>query len=234
MLRSSVIGFALSFFLSAGCAQAEIKIAVYGDSTTEGWASVPGGAFLTSKNVPALLQEMIRRDVDPSAVVYNKGVGGTQASQILLGLDGRNQAWDDEMSQTDASIIMINFSLNDAYFHQVPTPGVVAEGPKEFEYILRTLVKTAQVHGKTVVLLTPNPVCKEPRLSVLPYYVERIKNVATSEQVSLVDHFYSTQKEKDWQNQLADCVHPSEAMYADKARREYKALIPLISPTSLK
>lgn len=210
-------------------AESGLKIAVYGDSTTEGWVSTDGGAFLTTKNVPALLQKMIRRDIDPNAVVYNKGVGGTQASQILLGIDGRNQAWDVEMSQSDASVVMINFSLNDAYFNQVPTPGMVSEGPKEFEYILKTLVKTAQAHDKTVVLLTPNPVCKEPRLSVLPYYVERIKSVANSEHVSLVDHFYATQKEKDWQNQLADCVHPSEAMYEDKARREYSVLVPLIS-----
>ena len=207
----------------------DLKIAVYGDSTTEGWVSVEGGAFLTSKNVPALLQEMIRRDINPNAVVYNKGVGGTQASQILLGLDGRNQAWDVEMSQTDASIVMINFSLNDAYFNQVPTPGLVTEGPKEYEYILRKMVKTAKSFGKKVVLLTPNPVCKEPRLSVLPYYVERIKNVAAAEQVSLVDHFYETQQENNWQTQLADCVHPSEAMYADKARREYSVLVPILS-----
>ncbi|GAA5666913.1 MULTISPECIES: SGNH/GDSL hydrolase family protein [Brucella] len=229
MFRIFVTILMLAISTANSWAESGLKIAVYGDSTTEGWVSTDGGAFLTRKNVPALLQEMIRRDIDPNAVVYNKGVGGTQASQILLGVDGRNEAWDVEMSQSDASVVMINFSLNDAYFNQVPTPGMVSEGPKEFEYILRTLVKTAQVHGKTVVLLTPNPVCKEPRLSVLPYYVERIKNVATSEQVSLVDHFYATQKEKDWQNQLADCVHPSEAMYADKARREYSVLVPLLS-----
>ncbi len=111
-------------------AESGLKIAVYGDSTTEGWVSTDGGAFLTRKNVPALLQEMIRRDIDPNAVVYNKGVGGTQASQILLGVDGRNEAWDVEMSQSDASVVMINFSLNDAYFNQVPTPEWCQKGQK--------------------------------------------------------------------------------------------------------
>lgn len=219
---------ALFVLFAAVNSSAAFRAVVYGDSTSEGWVSAPSGAFKTPHSVPALLQKKIRQEIDPDAIVENKAVGGTQAADIWLGVDGKNATWLEEMQASTADMVIINYSLNDVYFHALPTPGKAAIGPAEFARLLERMVITAKKSGKLVVILGPNPVCKGPRVAGLPYYVERLRQVAHGEGIPFIDHYYAILGQPNWQSELADCVHPSEKMYADKAQREFQVLSPII------
>ncbi|WP_312469354.1 SGNH/GDSL hydrolase family protein [Brucella sp.] len=206
----------------------EIKIACYGDSTTEGWQSYNDVSAITKNNVPSLLQSYMRQEFSSSAVVINKGVGSTQASQILNGTDGRNKTWSQEMKETPASVILVNFCLNDAYYHEVPTTGYERETPSRYQQIIREMVSIARDQGKQTVLLEPNPVSKPPRQAVLPYYVEALNNAAVLEGVRIVKHFAVITSLDKWEAGLSDGVHPGDEMYIAKAKREFSTVAEII------
>lgn len=209
----------------------DLVVAGYGDSTTEGWTVVNGSSYITSNNVPALTEAYIRRELVRSCVVLNKGVGGTQASQILSGADGRNKAWRLEMAESPASLVTFNFCLNDAYYHEVPTPGYEQETPARYQQIVREMVIIAKGEGKQMVLLEPNPVTKPPRQVVLGYYVAALNEVAVIEGVPIVHHYSEIMQQSGWQDKLSDGVHPKDEMYIDKAKREYALIAPIIRST---
>ena len=206
----------------------DVLIEAYGDSTTEGWQVINGASVISPNSETKVLERMLQQKYGAGVRIANHGVGGTQASQLLYGSDGRHPVWDDQMRASLAKIVTINMSLNDAYFQSVPTAGNLAESPQAYAEILKQLIFSARKYGKEVVLYEPNPVCKEPRQSKLQYYVAHMNIVATATSTPIVAHYYGLQNVAGWQNMLSDCVHPLDSMYQLKAEREFPVITAII------
>lgn len=205
-----------------------MNIAVYGDSTSEGWQLKQGVGRITENNVPALLQQSLRKAISNPVIVENKAVGGTQASQLFMGLDGKNKPWRDEMASSDADIVVINFALNDSFYFEKPKDGLASETPEAFRSVINEMVFVGKSFGKTVVITQPNPTCEPIRSKSLARYVETLNSVAQEQKVTIVRHFDEISKQPDWRDKLSDCLHPTDEMYEDKANREYQVLLPVI------
>jgi len=213
---------AACFTLTIASANAtDVLIEAYGDSTTEGWQVINGASVISPNSETKVLERMLQQKYGTGVRIANHGVGGTQASQLLYGADGRHPVWEDQMRDSIAKIVTINMSLNDAYFQSAPTAGNLAESPQAYAEILKQLIFTARKYGKEVVLYEPNPVCKEPRQSKLQYYVAHMNIVASATSVPIVSHYYSLINMTGWQSMLSDCVHPFDTMYQLKAEREF-------------
>ncbi|WP_185634006.1 SGNH/GDSL hydrolase family protein [Burkholderia stagnalis] len=213
---------------AAATAQVSAVIETYGDSTTQGWESINGNGFITTANVPALLQAGLQAQFGAGVTVSNQAVGGTEASQLLNGTDGVHAAWAQQMAASPARIVMLNFSLNDAYYIRVPKSGVIGEAPADYAAYMTQLVQIAKAAGKTVVLVEPNPTCEPVRQSALADYVAQLRQVATAQGVMLVPHYDPILNLPNWQAMLTDCLHPSDALYAIKANRELPILAAML------
>lgn len=224
LVRKLVVAACFTFAISTANAT-DVLIEAYGDSTTEGWQLINGVSVISQNSETKVLERMLQQKYGSGVRISNQGVGGTQASQLLYGADGKHPIWEDQMRDSVAKIITLNMSLNDAYFQSVPTTGILAESPQAYAEILKQLIFTARKYGKEVVLYEPHPVCKEPRQSKLQYYVAHMNLVAAATSTPIVPHYYGLLNVTGWQSMLSDCVHPLDSMYQLKAEREF----PIIS-----
>jgi len=78
------------------------------------------------------------------AKIYNRGVRGSNSSQLISGTDGVNYAWAHQMQREIAGVIVINHGINDRDLNTYVSN-------------LRTMVEQAHAAGKTVMLEEPNP-----------------------------------------------------------------------------
>lgn len=210
------------------CASKVILIEAYGDSTTEGWQVINGKSIISHNNATKVLERSLQKKYGAGVRIDNHGVGWTQASQLLYGVDGRHSVWSEQMKNSKANIVTLNFSLNDSYFQSVPTPGVISETPQAYAEMLKQLITIARNNGKQVVLYEPNPVCKEPRQSKLQYYVAHMNIVANELAVPIVAEYHTLLNIPNWQSMLSDCVHPLDSMYSLKAGYEFPVVSGII------
>ncbi|WP_343577934.1 SGNH/GDSL hydrolase family protein [Pseudomonas sp.] len=231
LVRKLVIAACFTLAISSAHAT-DVLIEAYGDSTTEGWQVINGVSVISPNSETKVLERMLQQKYGTGVRISNQGVGGTQASQLFYGLDGKHPIWEDQMRDSVAKIITLNMSLNDAYFQSVPTAGILAESPQAYAEILKQLIFTARKYGKEVVLYEPHPVCKEPRQSKLQYYVAHMNIVAAETSTPIVAHYYSLLNIPDWKSMLSDCVHPFDAMYKLKAELEFPVITSIIDRIS--
>lgn len=232
MLVKKMLVAALFIFVVTSANSADVLIEAYGDSTTEGWQVINGVSVISQNSETKVLERMLQQKYGNGVRISNQGVGGTQASQLLYGADGKHPIWEDQMRDSVAKIITLNMSLNDAYFQSVPTAGILAESPQAYAEILKQLIFTARKYGKEVVLYEPHPVCKEPRQSKLQYYVAHMNLVAAVTSTPIVPHYYGLLNVPGWQSMLSDCVHPFDSMYQLKAERELPYISAIIDRIS--
>lgn len=194
-----------------------VLIEAYGDSTTEGLQTVNGQLIVSANGEPAILQKMLREIISPDITVVNHGVGGTEAWQLLTGNDNRHPHWTQQMAQSSADIVSINFLLNDQYLVDHPLPGVWQERPVDYVDFLSQLVQIARDHGKVVVLHEPNPTANYLNSRVLEY-LACLRYVALKMAVPLVRNFDSILATPGWQSLLSeDNIHPKDSLYKMKA-----------------
>jgi len=201
-------------------APASVVIAAYGDSTTAGVTSSGGRNVISKENEMTWLQQMLQEKYGPGVRIENHGSPGAQVSELV----NSKVSWEQRMAQSDASIILINYAINDArVFSGKDRHG--AESPQEFNRILTELVKTAKAHGKQVVLQQPNPLCgRAERWNVWPY-VYQINAVAQQQQVPVVQQYEMIKQQKEWSNQMSpDCIHPTKDLYQFKAEQTFALL----------
>lgn len=215
----------LLFFMAGASSAKDILIEAYGDSTTEGWQVINGASVISPNSETKVLERMLQQKYGTGVRISNNGVGGTQASQLLYGADGRHPIWEEQMKNSVAKIITLNMSLNDAYFQSVQTAGILSESPQAYAEILKQLIFIARKYGKEVILYEPNPVCKEPRQSKIQYYVAHMNIVAAETYTPVVGNYYGLMNISGWETMLSDCIHPFDAMYSLKASYE----LPVIS-----
>lgn len=154
----------------------------------------------------------------PGALVYNRGVGGTNTAQLLAGTDGRNYPWPLQMERETARIVVINHGINDRGY-----------SVDDYKNNLRELVTIAQAGKKVVMLEEPNPAgeSRTPLMDAISFDVadfeERraaMRHVATHTGV-----YFCAQPRVP----LVDGIHPTAEGYAIKAGRLAKCIGELLS-----
>lgn len=218
----------LSLSYSALSANKTIIIEAYGDSTTLGAQTVNGVLTTTPNSEPTQLQDLLQAVFGKNIVVFNNGVGGTQAYQLLSGTDGRNRAWTIQMSKSNADIIILNYALNDQMYNATPTPGMYQETPETYANIIGWLIQTARNNGKIVVLQEPNPTCYQPTVGNLHRFVTALRNEAARMNAPLIAEYDYIQSIPNWKSMLTDCAHPNEALYGIKAKQTFNTISPIV------
>lgn len=202
-------------------APAAVVIAAYGDSTTAGVTSSGGRNIISKENEMTWLQQMLQQKYGPAVRIENHGSPGAQVSELTKS----KVSWEQRMAQSDASIILINYAINDARVYSGKNRPEGAESPQDFNRILTELIKTAKAHHKQVVLQQPNPLCgRAERWNVWPY-VYQLNAVAEQQQVPIVRQYELIKQQSDWQSQMSpDCIHPTKELYRTKAQQTFVVL----------
>ena len=200
---------------------AAIVIAAYGDSTTAGVTSSGGRNVISKENEISYLQQMLQQKYGPAVRIENHGSPGAQLTELTKS----SLSWDQRMAQSDASIILINYAINDARIYSAKNRPAGAESPEEFNRILTGLIKTAKAHHKQVVLQQPNPLCgRAERWNLWPY-VYQLNQVAQQQQVPIVRQYQLIKQQGDWRSEMsADCIHPTKTLYKKKAEQTFELL----------
>lgn len=212
---------AAPLMVQAADAPAAVVIAAYGDSTTAGVTSSGGRNVISKENEMTYLQQMLQEKYGPDIRIENHGSPGAQVSELI----NAKESWEQRMAQSDASIILINYGINDAHVFSGKNHSHGAESPQDFNRILTDLVKTAKAHGKQVVLQQPNPLCgRAEQWNVWPY-VYQINAVAREQQVPVVRQYELIKQQKTWNSQMSpDCIHPTKDLYQLKAQQTFALL----------
>lgn len=201
---------------TASLASVSQVIEYYGDSTIWGWATGSNGVQV-SKPAPLAFAEAF--PASPHQDVRNEGVSGTSACTLLKG-DGKHAEWNQQMTTSAATVVIINHAINDA------KPGT-AESIPAYKTCLLSLVQVAKSKGKRVILETPNPVSG---FTGLENYVAAMKDVAAQEQVSVIDQFkYLTDylNGRDTAEITPDGLHPTNDVYIMKGKFAENAFVAL-------
>ncbi|OUE47272.1 hypothetical protein BZY94_06085 [Burkholderia territorii] len=208
-----------------------VKITFYGDSTTAGAQTIAGRLFNTVDNEPAVVQNMLQARFGAVVSVDNQGVGGTEATQLLQGTDGRHKPFDQEMAVSDANVIVFNFLLNDSYYSHVMKAGVPSETVDDYWANMSQLCQIARNHGKICVFEEPNPVNGVQDKSAPIYgYVYVLRQLAAQLNAPLIAQFDQFQTLPNWPSWLTeDQTHPTDAGYAFKAANTEAILRPIVS-----
>lgn len=199
-----------------------VLIEAYGDSTMYGFASTsPTTGAYTDSNAPAYLQQFLRGIYGPVVTVANEGVGGTTLGELIAGKDGKHLPWAQQMANSHAQVVIVNHGMNDVL-------AGVGETPDQYRALLVEFVTVARQNGKTPVFDEPNPAC-DTQHNALASYVKIMDDVGQQMGVPVVSQFAYIQTLPNWQGYLADCIHPSPALYAIKAQRMAVVLSPLVA-----
>lgn len=229
MFARKVFTAALTLLASASAHSGNgvVIIEMYGDSTTLGTqAGTP--TLTTSKNEPNQLQDLLQSEFGKRVIVVNNGVGGTQAYQLLTGKDGRNRSWPEQMKNSLADFVVLNYGLNDQYYNAVPTEGHYSPTPESYANIIGWLIQTARDNGKGVILQEPNPTCYQPAVGNLQRFVDALRGEASLMNAPLVAQYDYIQSIPGWKAMLSDCEHPGDQLYGIKAKQTFNVLAPIV------
>lgn len=183
-----------------------LVIDYYGDSTIWGYESGTGAQVGTP--APAAFAAAL---ANPSRyTVRNEGVNSSDACQLLNGADGRHQAWDTQMANSNANVVIINHAINDQWRMDV----------NRYKACLTSLASKAKAHGKKVVFETPNPT-RDAGPDSLGIYVNAMKAVAAQEGAPVIDqysHLLSYLNGRSVYTIVPDGLHPTAEAYIMKGK----------------
>ena len=173
-------------------------IAFYGDSTIRGYKSHSG------EQVRISTPDAFSAALGPKSgyVVVNEGVDSSRVEHLMNGTDGKHPRWDRYIATTRVDIVITNHASKNG------------NPVEQYEADLRQMVRLVRARGKTIILMTPNPIAE----GGLEPYVDAMRRVAVTERVPLIDTFlYLTDYMHDSGQGVADLVpdgyHPSDATY---------------------
>lgn len=217
-----------SVIASAASASRPVLIEVYGDSTTLGAQTIDGSLVVSMESEPKQLQDLLRERFGDAVTVVNNGVGGTQAYQLLSGTDGKNKPWAEQMANSAADIVILNYALNDQLYNAKPVEGMFQGTPEIYGDIMTWLIQIAREQRKIVVLQEPNPTCNQPAVGNLYRFVSALRTAASQMNAPLVAQYDYLQGIPGWKEMLSDCVHPDDQLYGLKARQTFDVVAPII------
>lgn len=155
--------------------------------------------------------------------VANEGVPGSISLQLVNGTDGKHLPWVQTAANSRAQIVIFNFAINDSNFR-------IGETRQEYRDALNALITGARANGKVPVLEEPNPICRSQQDSDnLGDWVANMRDVAATAGVTLISQYDAIKAMPNWQAMLADCVHPTEALYRIKGERQAEVIGTLLN-----
>ena len=210
----------------------EFIIEAYGGSSTRGAMAIRENgklrAILTKNNEIALINKMIADKYGDGIRVINKGANSSQAMDLLEPkyFYKKNKSWREEMKNSPAKIVLLNFATNDARHHHFKDIEKDYQiSPDQYTKVMTQLITIAREEGKEVLLQEPHPICgRAEKWGVAPY-VSKLDALAKAESVPLARQYQRILAMKDWQSLMSpDCIHPSEEMYRMKAEETFKVM----------
>jgi len=208
---------------SSACANEEMTIVAFGDSTT----AVRGKLKIYAD---ILGEELPKRGLPVQ--VINAGIGGNNTKHARA-------RFEKDVLFHDPDIVIIQFGINDAAVDvwKIPPATKSRISLKEFESNLQHFIRVLAKRDVGVVLMTPNPLRWTPKLREMygkpPYLVDQVdgfntmlkayaaavRKIAKSEKIPLVDvyQYYETFEKQDGQSAsdlLSDGIHPNERGHA--------------------
>ncbi|WP_325435971.1 SGNH/GDSL hydrolase family protein [Pseudomonas nitroreducens] len=228
LVRKLITATILCAFSAIASAEKVVIIEMYGDSTTAGAQTINGVQTSTPNSEPNKLQDLLQAKFGKRVVVFNQGVGGTQAFQLLTGTDRRNRNFGAQMAASRADIVTLNYLLNDQHFSVVPTPGMYSETPEMYSNILGWLAQTARDNGKEVIFQEPNPICKEPVPGNIETFLGVLRKTAKDMNVLLVPQYDQIKSLPNWETLYSSCSHPFDQLYEMKAKRTFEVINPIV------
>src|SRR3569833_2257678 len=181
-------------------------IEYYGDSTIWGYGSGTGVRVAT----PAPAAFAAALPASGNYDVRNEGVNGSTACKLLNGADTRHPAWSQQMANSAASIVIMNFAINDEWQDDLTT----------YKSCLTQLARQAKSYGKKVIFETPNPT-RDSGPYGLDVYVNAMKSVAVQERLPVIDLYQYLTNYLNGQSPLSICpdgLHPTDAVYVMKGK----------------
>lgn len=195
-----------------------VNIECFGDSTMLGIDPlVLVSPFTAATPTPAKLQLFLRDYFQNSNInVANKGISGTNSSQMLLGTDGSGSTFDSKMAISNADVVICNHGINDC---QGP-----ATLPLDYRSNLIQFINTCRQYGKIPMLQTCNPMFAVPTLGTtskatrLKAYVQIQKDVAEETGTVIVNIYTVVEsfiRSGDYRvlDAVPDGVHPTNIVY---------------------
>lgn len=191
-----------------------VKIDFAGDSTMYGSVLTPSGYGVSPYRIPSVVQELM----GTKAICRNIAIGGSTTQEWLYGQGNVSMPWSTRMTNTDASIIVLNTGINDVF---VPSMTSAI-----YEYQWREIHRITLEAGKTLVCVTPNPIYYFPHVNFLWEYQNVLKNAAVGFGLPVIDLWNAivAMTPDSWPALLPDNIHPGDDLYRVESHIVYIGL----------
>ena len=181
----------------------------FGDSTT---------APRTVDNQPLTVYcDLLRAELPDRGLVgpvINAGVGGNTTADAMA-------RFQTDVLDRDPDIVVMQFGINDCRIYDGNTEPRVSLAT--YKSNMTTMTQQLKAAGKKVVLMTPNPLYWSERIHDLwnyteeevaasdpvNEYAEAVRQIASAEDVPLVDIYNLFKQQEDYQSLLLDDIHPN-------------------------
>ena len=193
-----------------------VTVEAYGESTMVGYG-LPAG-----QDIPTYLASMLCRCHNVN--VINNGVPSTTAQQMFTGTDGKNLPWNQQMSSSNAKLIVLNRGINEP-FNNISQAA--------FKATMTDVIRIARQFNKIVVLQTPNPTFTGGSLDAgVDLSAQTIRDLGRELNVPVDD---ANQRIKNMltaggtvANLYHDTIHPGNVIYIEMARGLATIIDPLL------
>lgn len=169
-------------------------------------------------NAPNDLQTLLQAQFGNRVTVSNQGAPGSTLGTLMAGSDGRHLAWDQQMAQSKADVVLVNHGTNDSAWGGEDVP--------QFGALLTQFVVIAQKHGKIAVIEEAGPVCS-PNYNIAPY-VAATNYIASQAGVPLIQQYQALLAVPNYCSHLTGEYYADPYIYSIKAQQEAKALAPIV------
>jgi hypothetical protein len=166
----------------------------------------------------------VRRLLAGRATVESAAVGGTASPEWLHGGPGIAMGFAARMASTDAHFVVINTAINDVF--RIGVDMDLAG----YQYCYSQFFHLAQQSGKRMVFMTPNPINRPSHNGAL-WGLKNIAQVAVARPlgVPVIDQWDAIAHGcPQWPTQLADEVHPNDALHRFMGHVAFMTLAPLL------
>lgn len=196
-----------------------VIIDMEGDSLIWGYSyTTPAGFVQSPNNPPAVVQMLLQTALGPTFTTQNNAISGENVQDSLAGTGGYKIPFATRLATNPANIVLADYSLNDS----------VLLTQDQYRSGLVVWIAAVRAAGKTPVLEEPNPVCSAMYPNAAQYR-NILVATAAAQNVLLITQWDYVAALPNWQSTLQpDCIHPTDQLYALKAKREADQLQALV------
>lgn len=197
-----------------------MKILFCGDSTMAGSVWRGPGYAISADNIPSAVATRLGN----AHICENAGVGGSTSPEWLYGGGSISTTWSTRMAATDARIVVINTSINDAFL-----PGLTYA---DHQWCYAEFARITRAAGKKIVFQAPNPINYPTHIQRLWEFQNAMRITATGLNVPVINMWdVIVAAAPHWITMLPDAIHPSDDLYRLMGHIAYVGLVPVLNTT---